>query len=681
MVTENGKPAVEFDGTSSTMSAPASLTNAVTIFVVYRRETTTGNYILDGQSSTRLAVGGVTAGNQFQVYVSSGLGGLNDILSQQNLGYVLANATNSAVALNGGTATTGSSGNAVNTSYIWIGSRLGGSGFMQGKQQEVIYFDADESANRPSIEENIGGYYDIPLAGLLDENPGAAAAYSLRRLSSTYTGSAVQVQRADNVGGTTNIGFDSYGDLDTTALTTAAAGNSMVVATWYDQSGNGRDATQGTSSARPKIYDATTGVVVENGKAAVEFDGLTSTMLTGITPAIAYPSSEENTTIAVRNNLNANAFIGDNDPQQNYRLTPNRYGLGGEGNGLSFSYTSNVQELAFAYGNRASSIAAVYRNGRFLASRTTLNPHSSSTETTYLGSFAGSRVFWSGKAQEIIIYPSDQSANRPSIEDNVGGYYGIEIAGLLDQYSGAEAGYSLRKLSNSYTGFAVKVQDNVGGATQDIGFNADGELDTVALLAYAGSNDVFVETWYDQSGNVVNATQPSSGLRPQIVSSGVVIVDANGSPAMDFTGTQELKSTQIVEIEQPSTAISVVDTTGRTSQAGWVYSLGLTDYAAIQDDGSTMRMYAGSFVIGTSGTNTRRLDFSLFDGANSEIWFNGSSILTGNPGTNGISGIRIGGLNNANFQGYFSEFIAYSSDQSDYRTGIEANINFFYNIY
>ena len=54
----------------------------------------------------------------------------------------------------------------------------------------------------PSIEENIGGYYDIPLPGLLDENPGAAAAYSLRRLSSTYTGSAIQVQRADNVGGT-----------------------------------------------------------------------------------------------------------------------------------------------------------------------------------------------------------------------------------------------------------------------------------------------------------------------------------------------------------------------------------------------------------------------------------------------------------------------------------------------
>ena len=51
----------------------------------------------------------------------------------------------------------------------------------------------------------------------------------------------------------------------------------MVVVTWYDQSGNSNDATQGTSTARPKIYDGNTGVVTEgsagNEKPAI---GLTS---------------------------------------------------------------------------------------------------------------------------------------------------------------------------------------------------------------------------------------------------------------------------------------------------------------------------------------------------------------------------------------------------------------------
>ena len=50
----------------------------------------------------------------------------------------------------------------------------------------------------------------------------------------------------------------------------------MVVTTWFDQSGSGNDATQGSSLLRPKIYDATTGVIVDdNEKPAVQFDGAT----------------------------------------------------------------------------------------------------------------------------------------------------------------------------------------------------------------------------------------------------------------------------------------------------------------------------------------------------------------------------------------------------------------------
>jgi hypothetical protein len=164
VVTENGKPAVEFNGTSFTMSASANLTGAVSIFLVYRRNTTAGNYILDGQNSTRLAVGGVTDTGQFQVYVSSGVGGLTDVLNQQNLGYVLADGANSEVALNGNTATTGDSGNAVNTSTIYFGARLGSSSWLNGKIQEVVYYDFNQTSptnNRTGIEANINDFYSI----------------------------------------------------------------------------------------------------------------------------------------------------------------------------------------------------------------------------------------------------------------------------------------------------------------------------------------------------------------------------------------------------------------------------------------------------------------------------------------------------------------------------------------
>ena len=92
------------------------------------------------------------------------------------------------------------------------------------------------------------------FTGLLDDYPGAAAAYSLRLLDSTYTGSAIRVRRAsDNA--EQDIGFDNN-ELDTTALATFCAGTNGFVKTWYDQSGNANYATQTTTGNQPKIYDS-----------------------------------------------------------------------------------------------------------------------------------------------------------------------------------------------------------------------------------------------------------------------------------------------------------------------------------------------------------------------------------------------------------------------------------------
>lgn len=71
-----------------------------------------------------------------------------------------------------------------------------------------------------NIIANCIGSGKVPkFVGLLDLYPSASVAYSLRRLSGTYIGSAIRVRRAsDNA--EQNIGFDALGNLDTTALTT-----------------------------------------------------------------------------------------------------------------------------------------------------------------------------------------------------------------------------------------------------------------------------------------------------------------------------------------------------------------------------------------------------------------------------------------------------------------------------
>ena len=109
------------------------------------------------------------------------------------------------------------------------------------------------------------------MTGILDEYPGAAAAYSLRLLNTDYTGDAVIVRRAsDNA--TTNIGFVD-GDLDTAALDTFCTGTDGFVATWFDQSGNENNAVQTVAVEQPKVYDAVSGVILSNGKPSLYFDG------------------------------------------------------------------------------------------------------------------------------------------------------------------------------------------------------------------------------------------------------------------------------------------------------------------------------------------------------------------------------------------------------------------------
>ena len=58
---------------------------------------------------------------------------------------------------------------------------------------------------------------------------------------------------------------------------------------------------------------------------------------------------------------------------------------------------------------------------------------------------------------------------------------------LLDTYGGSAVAYSLRKLSSTYSGSAIRVRRSSDNAEQDIGF-VDGDLDTQSLLDFVGYN-------------------------------------------------------------------------------------------------------------------------------------------------------------------------------------------------
>jgi hypothetical protein len=99
-------------------------------------------------------------------------------------------------------------------------------------------------------------------------------------------------------------------------------------------------------------------------------------------------------------------------------------------------------------------------------------------------------------------------------------------------------------LRTAYTGSAIRVRRSSDNTEQNIGFDVNGNLDTVALLAFCGVGNGFVTTWYDQSGNARNATQATAANQPTIVNSGVVLTDGNNlRPTVKFDGTNdELRS-------------------------------------------------------------------------------------------------------------------------------------------
>ena len=83
-------------------------------------------------------------------------------------------------------------------------------------------------------------------------------------------------------------------------------------------------------------------------------------------------------------------------------------------------------------------------------------------------------------------------------------------------FPGAPIGlYSLRKVGSGYAGQCLKVQRSSDNTRQDIGFDANGNVNMSAIAAFCAGSQAFVFTWYDQSGNAHDLIY-GNGALPQI---------------------------------------------------------------------------------------------------------------------------------------------------------------------
>jgi hypothetical protein len=272
-------------------------------------------------------------------------------------------------------------------------------------------------------------------AYLLDDYSGAAAAYSLRLLRSAYTGDAIKVRRAsDNT--EQDIGFVNN-ELDVATLESFCSGTNGFVTTWYDQSGNGRNATQTTAANQPQIVSSGS-VITKGTKPSIQFDGtndelintssLTFSDVTLVTILNSENSSQDSTAIMVNKSttgLIAQGFGGLGTSDVFGTRTRNPF-PGDINVDKSKSGVGTNQLLAFNFGivGVASPTNTLYVDNNLetatLGSRSTINV----TNFVTIGSRQLFNYF-NGKFSEAIVYLSDESANRTGIEDNINDFYSI----------------------------------------------------------------------------------------------------------------------------------------------------------------------------------------------------------------------------------------------------------------
>jgi hypothetical protein len=268
---------------------------------------------------------------------------------------------------------------------------------------------------------------------------------------------------------------------------------------------------------------------------------------------------------------------------------------------------------------------------------------------------------------------------------------------LLDQYSGAAAAYSLRKLRTAYTGSAIRVRRSNDNTEQDIGFTSGGDLDTASLKTFVGANSGFVTTWYDQSSNNRNAIQTTAANQPRVVNAGTVERRTN-LPTVFFDGANDrLITTAFSYNDGNYTAFACsnqVDTTSRTMLSHDSSATGRRAPIYIRFSGPPQTL------ANTTGTTTFIIDdgnsininqtyiFSAVKRSNNtEIYVNGNTNGATTLSANSVNfsqSLKIGSqfFNGTNhYNGYIHEIILYGSDKSTDRTGIETNINSYYGIY
>ena len=242
-------------------------------------------------------------------------------------------------------------------------------------------------------------------------------AYSVRKLRTAYSGNCMRVRNGSSV--ELDIGFDSSGNLDESALLTHCGSGDGFIVKWYDQSGNGGDLEQSTTANQPQIVSSGA-VLKDNGKPVIT--GLSASNGSHLdlkTPKTTYlPSTGQYYFFSVcKTNTPRGIFYRENTRFQLIAQDGNTSTSVRNSNYAANTYRKNT--VAYTPVNRGE----VYTS---FASQTMLTIDGSldnSVSSFVLG--YGVSQFANWDMQEFIVYEGDKSSDESNIETAINGHYSI----------------------------------------------------------------------------------------------------------------------------------------------------------------------------------------------------------------------------------------------------------------
>jgi len=268
---------------------------------------------------------------------------------------------------------------------------------------------------------------------LLDFAKGADAAYSLRRISSPYSGPVVRVRRSSD---SAEQDF-SAAEVSGGALAAwVGAGNNGLVATWYDQSGNGFHASQGTAAAQPSIVSAGVLHTVNSRPAILHVGSLDYLQYQGAAfsdgPVSLFAVCIFDSTAGASTILDAatnQSFASSTGLRWDNSLGNYRFGTLSGFTTATFS-DATTQLIRSAFAN--STARTIFENGTQKAQTagnaaptfSGVTQHKVGAVTLSTNQNAAANAL-KGSLQEVVAWNSDRFAEQAAITDSINQFYSV----------------------------------------------------------------------------------------------------------------------------------------------------------------------------------------------------------------------------------------------------------------